>query len=262
MSSSVGKISGSLPNSGSSFLRIVLDAVDRRHVLDVLRDVGRVLGRVRRSSGTRARRRCSEHRSESPPGRRRGRSRRWACRHSTLSLLIRDVSPDQPIAATMLPLVRSSVYSLPVKRRICPESRAARSLSIAASQSSLVASSTLIPSLCRISGTVSRHLGQHRHLALVLGVEQVRDRVDLGRLVGVDEDPGLATLPGDRELALRVGRRLLELREDVVEHRLQVVVVDLLQIAEVVHPLRHPVGDDEEAATAGARPDRAAASAC
>ncbi len=47
------------------------------------------------------------------------------------------------------------MYSLPVKRRIWPESRAWRSLSIAASQSSLVASATLIPSLWRTSGTVS-----------------------------------------------------------------------------------------------------------
>src|SRR3712207_7646277 len=39
-----------------------------------------------------------------------------------------------------------------------------------------------------------------------------------------------------------------ELRRDVVEHGLQVVVVQLLQVAEVVHPLRHPVGDHEEAA--------------
>ena len=39
-------------------------------------------------------------------------------RHSTSSRPIRYASPDQPTEATTLPLVRSSVYSLPVTLRI------------------------------------------------------------------------------------------------------------------------------------------------
>ena len=45
-------------------------------------------------------------------------------RHSASLVPISDASPDHPTAATTLPAVRSSVYSLPVKRRICPESEA------------------------------------------------------------------------------------------------------------------------------------------
>jgi hypothetical protein len=75
--------------------------------------------------------------------------------------------------------------------------------------------------------------------------------VDLVPLRGGDDpDPGEATLPRDRELPPRVRFRLLELRRDVLEHGLQVGVVEPLEVTEVEHLLRQPVGDDEEAATA------------
>ena len=79
-----------------------------------------------------------------------------------------------------MPLVRSSVYSLPVKLRIWPESAASPILSIAASQSSLVALSMSTPSARMTSGTVSRssssivtrplYLGSKRSLTEVIVV--------------------------------------------------------------------------------------------
>ena len=48
-------------------------------------------------------------------------------RHSAFSFSMSEAPPDHPIAATMLPPVRSSVYSLPVNFLICPESAAALS---------------------------------------------------------------------------------------------------------------------------------------
>ena len=172
-------------------LRILLlenwpDAVDRRQALDVIRDLGRVLGRVvARSSGTRAPPVYSGLRPGSPPRRRTGRSRRSACA-TRRSCSVREPSPDQPSAATMFPLVRSSVYSLPVNWRICPESRAWRSLLIAASQSSLVASFTLIPSLWRTSGTVPVISVSIVTLPLYFGLNRSDQRMDLRCLGRVD----------------------------------------------------------------------------
>ena len=63
--------------------------------------------------------------------------------------------------------------------------------------------------------------------------------------------PGHAALPGNREVALGVERSGCETAAQVVLDVRHVVEVDLLQVAEVVHLLRHPVGDHEDVAPAG-----------
>ncbi len=91
---------------------------------------------------------------------------------------------------------------------------------------------------------------QHVDLALVFGVEQVADRVDVGRLLFVHDHAGHPRLPWSGELspgvvggaAQVVGEVFLEVRN---RRRFE-----FLQIAEFVHFLRHPVGHDEEAAPA------------
>jgi hypothetical protein len=65
-------------------------------------------------------------------------------------------SPDQPMISQESPLVRSFVYSLPVKPRICPDSDASPIFSIAAMNSSLEADSGSAPIEAATSPTVSR----------------------------------------------------------------------------------------------------------
>ena len=150
-----------------------------------------------------------------------------------------------------MPLVRSSVYSLPVTLRIWPESTASPTLSIAASQSSLVASSMSTPSALITSGTVSRISSSTVTRPLYFGSKRSLTDVDVVGLGGVDPDPGHPALPRDRELVVGVvGALGLELRRQVLQRGGDVVGVDLLEVAEVVHPPRHPVGDDDDVAAA------------
>jgi hypothetical protein len=55
---------------------------------------------------------------------------------------------------------------------------------------------------------------------------------------------------GTENFAFGVEFRMLEVGEQVLEDSRQVLVVDFLQVAEVVHLLRHVVGDDEDVAPA------------
>ena len=147
--------------------------------------------------------------------------------------------------------------------RIWPESTAAPILSIAASQSSLVASAMSTPVAPHHHRDGVAHLVEHVTRPLYLGSKRSLTEVTSSASLGVDPDAGHPALPRDRELVLGVvGALGLELRREVVERRRDVVRVDLLEVAEVVHLLRHPVGDDDDVAAARIRPRRAAAASC
>ena len=211
ISCSVGKIFGSFATAGSSFCEDRPHAVDRRHVLDVIRDLRPRSPACTRSSGTRTPRRCSARRPGSPPGRRTVAAVGRPAPLGVLDSRSGSRPRTSPSAATMFPLVRSSVYSLPVNRRICPESP--RLAELVDRREPVLLGRVLRDRSPRSAGRAGRCRAsrQHLDLALVLRIEQVGHRVDLRRLGRVDPDAGLAALPRDRELAARVRGRLLEL---------------------------------------------------
>src|SRR5215207_267012 len=96
------------------------------------------------------------------------------------------------------------------------------------------------------------HLGEHRHLALVVRVEQVVHRPGLAlHLVLAVDDPRDARLPGHRILTLGVERGRLEPLDQVLVRVRHGGLVELLDVAEADHARRHPVGDHVDVAAAG-----------
>ena len=106
------------------------------------------------------------------------------------------------------------------------------------------------PSAFITSGTVSRISLSNVDLALVLGVEEVVDRGHVGCQVLADDDPGHPALPRHRVVALRVEGRALQARDQVLLDVRDRLLVEVLDVAEVVHLLRHPVGRNDDRATA------------
>ncbi len=168
-----------------------------------------------------------------------------------LSSLSCTASPDHPTITVESPLVMSLVYSLPVKPRIWPESEASPIFSIAAMNSSVVAVSGSAPMRGRHQAHAVTHLREHGDLALVDRIEQVVHRLGLALdLVLAVDDPGQARLPGHREVARRVERRLLEPRDQVLGGVGHFGLVELLHVAEADHARSHPVGDRVDVAPA------------
>ena len=94
------------------------------------------------------------------------------------------------------------------------------------------------------------HLGEHRDLALVLGVEDLADRVDVAHLVLAEDQAGLPALPGRGVVTVGIRRRVLENVREVggdVGHR---ALVELLHVAQPDHLARHPVGEHDDVTAA------------
>ncbi len=100
----------------------------------------------------------------------------------------------------------------------------------------------------RVIGTVSRSSREHVDLALVLRVEEVADRVHVRRELGVDDQARHPALPRHGELPIRVGGGMAEGRDQVLLDVRQLRVVELLDVAGVVHLLREPVAHRDQVA--------------
>ena len=137
-----------------------------------------------------------------------------------------------------------------MKRRICPDSAAPLIFSIAFSQSASVACSTSTPSHFITSGTVSRSSFSMSTLPLYLGSKRSQIELIVRRLFFVDDDPGHPRLPRRGEVAARVVGGAAQVVDQVFLEVRDRRRFEFLQVAEFVHFVRHPVGDDEEAAAA------------
>ena len=91
------------------------------------------------------------------------------------------------------------------------------------------------------------HLGEHLDLALVLRVEQVADRVDVRGQLRVDDQARHPALPRDGVLPARVEADVLEVVANVRLDVRDAGRVQVLDVAQVMHLLGHPVGHHDDA---------------
>ena len=230
----------------------LLDALDRADVPDVVRDRRldlRVVDEVRPRQRGRA---CSAPRPGSPCCPTRGCSRRPACATRRRGSSISAMSPDQPMAATTLPF--GHVLDVVVAGEPAQLTGVDGVLELLDLRQPFLLGRLGRVDSVRLQHQRDRvaHLGEHGDLALVLRVEQVVDR--LRRSAPQPCSPAgrsCRSATGSRTCGPGRSRGCAGLSRRLASTFGHVGVVDLLQVAEVVHLLRHPVGDDEHAAPAG-----------
>ena len=108
-----------------------------------------------------------------------------------------------------------------------------------------------MPSAFISIGIVSRSSVSISTLPLYCGSKRSLTERMSGACFLVDDQARHPALPRDRELPVRVRARRLDLRAQVRERRRQRLLVDPLDVAQVVHPLRQPVAGDHQRAAAG-----------
>ena len=152
------------------------------------------------------------------------------------------------MAAQTSPRARSSPYSLPVKARMWPLSTNGWIFSTALRASSTVQLAGSMPMPEHDQPQRVAHLREHGDVAREGGVEDVVHALQLapGEL-RVVADAGQAGLPDQAVLAARVEGHVLEVLAEVHPVR-DVLLVQLLHVAQPDQPARHPVRQDDDVA--------------